>query len=198
MKIKNIAILSILTITLFTGCEQKENINEDIVAKKTEQTNVQKQQKPVFDLTTSQGQELKIELLKNNWKFHGYEGKVILLDFFGTWCPPCKAEIPHLNNMREKLKKDFDIIGIDVGSRRGEATSPEDMAEFIQEFNIKYNITIGSQNGKLFGAVSSLNKSGSIPFMILFSKNGEYLKHYTGLTPEEVLFSDIKKAIEMK
>lgn len=198
MKIKNITILSILTIALLTGCDSKESIDENLMAKKTEAKTVQKQQVPTFNLTTSTGKSIKIVAQQDGWKFNGLEGKVVLLDFFGTWCPPCKAEIPHLNNIREKLKNDFEILGIDIGPRGGGVNSPEHVAEFIKEFSIKYPITVAADNGKLFGAVSELNPQGSIPFMVLFNKKGEYLRHYIGMKPEEMLFSDIKKAIEMK
>ncbi|MEA3553614.1 MAG: TlpA disulfide reductase family protein [Campylobacterota bacterium] len=198
MKIKNITILSILTITLLTGCDSKESIDENMLADKKMEKTVQKQQTPTFNLTTTSGKEIKIEALRDGWKFNGLEGKVVLLDFFGTWCPPCKAEIPHLNNIREKLKNDFEILGIDIGPRSGGVNSPEHLAQFIKEFSIKYPITVAADNGKLFGTVSELNPQGSIPFMVLFNKKGEYLKHYIGMKPEEMLFSDVKKAIEMK
>ncbi len=100
MQIKKIAILTILALTLFSGCGDKEKIDEDVVAS---ETSVQKA--PVFNLKTTDGKPVKITAKKDGWVFEGYEGKVILLNFFGTWCPPCKAEIPHLNNIREKLKK---------------------------------------------------------------------------------------------
>ena len=164
----------------------------------SEQKTVQNQQVPTFNLTTSDGKQIKIIANRDGWKFNGFEGKVILLDFFGTWCPPCKAEIPHLNNIREKLKNDFEILGIDIGPRGGGVNSSVHLAKFIKEFSIKYPITVGADNGKIFGAVSELNPQGSIPFMVLFNKKGEYLKYYIGMKPEEMLFSDIKKAIEMK
>jgi thiol-disulfide isomerase/thioredoxin len=194
LKIKNITILSILTIALLSGCSDKDKIDENVVVK----TTPKKQEVPIFNLKTTSNKNIKISADKNGWKFQGLEDKVVLLDFFGTWCPPCKAEIPHLNNIREKLKKNFEIIGIDIGPRSGGVNSAEHMEDFIFKFNIKYPLTTGADNNKLFGIVSELNPAGSIPFMILFSKKGEYLKHYIGMKPEEMLYSDIKQAIEMK
>lgn len=197
MKFKNLAFLSILTIALFNGCSDKEKIDENSLADKKEVAQVQ--QTPTFNLTTSDGKNIKITAdIKKGWKFEGYENKVVLLDFFGTWCPPCKAEIPHLNNIREKLKKDFEIIGIDVGPRGGGVTSKSELNQFIKEFNIKYPITSGKENNMLFGAVSELNPSGSIPFMILFNKKGEFVQYYIGMKPEEMLYKDITTAINMK
>ncbi|MEA3498774.1 MAG: thioredoxin domain-containing protein [Campylobacterota bacterium] len=198
MKIKNIAILSILTIALLSGCDGKDKIDENIVVTKNEQKVTQKQQLPNFNLVTSTGKKIVIVPTQDGWKFEGLENKVVLVDFFGTWCPPCKAEIPHLNNIREKLKDDFEILGIDIGSRRGEVTKPTELASFIKDFKIKYPVTTGGDNGKLFGAVSELNPQGSIPFMVLFNKKGEYVKYYIGMKPEEMLFNDISQTIKMK
>ncbi|MEA3289726.1 MAG: TlpA disulfide reductase family protein [Campylobacterota bacterium] len=203
MKFKNIAIFSILTIALITGCDEKKKIEEsDIVTNntKTEQKQETKENKPfTFNLVTSNGKDLKIIAdMKNGWEFVGHENKVVLLDFFGTWCPPCKAEIPHLNNIRGKLKEDFEIIGIDVGQRGGGLTPAEELTQFIKDFKIKYPVTSGADNGILFSAVSELNPSGSIPFMILFNKQGQFVRYYVGMKPEEMLMKDIEAAIKMK
>lgn len=201
MKIKNIAIFSILTIALLSGCSDKEKIDESAIAQTEQQ--VQKEQKAqptIFNMTKTDGKSIKIIIEEGKgWKFEGIdENKVVLLDFFGTWCPPCKAEIPHLNNIREKLKKDFEIIAIDIGPRGGGVTDPTELKDFIKDFEIKYPVTSGGDNVKVFGAVSELNPGGSIPFMLLFNKKGEYVRYYVGMKPEEMLFSDIKRTIEMK
>jgi thiol-disulfide isomerase/thioredoxin len=193
MKIKKIAILSILTITLFTGCDKKEKIDDSVIANGTV-----KEQSVVFNLKTTDGKDLKVIAKKEGWVFSGYENKVILLNFFGTWCPPCKAEIPHLLNIREKLKGDFEIISVDVGKRGGGLNTQEELVSFIKEFAVTYPIVTGADNPMLFGAVSDLNPSGSIPFMILFNKKGQFVKPYIGMQPEEMLFSDISQTIEMK
>ena len=202
MKFKKLVILSILGVSLFAGCSDKEKIDEKAIANTQEpvvQTPAKTHQIPSFNLKTSTGKNIEVVAdLQNGWKFKGLEGKVILLDFFGTWCPPCKAEIPHLNSIREELKKDFEIIGIDVGQRDGSTTENGYLNQFIKDFNIKYPVTTGVANGSLFRAVSSLNPSGSIPFMILFNKKGEFVQYYIGMKPEEMLKQDIKTAIEMK
>ncbi len=195
MKIKKIAILSILSIALFTGCGDKETIDESIVVETKKEV---KQQLPTFNLTTTTGKPIKIIAAETGWKFEGYEDKVILLNFFGTWCPPCKAEIPHLKNIRAKLKDDFEILAIDVGPRGGGENTPEELAAFIKKFQVPYPIMSGADNGKLFGAVRELNPNGSIPFMVLFNKKGQYVQYYIGMKPEEMLFKDISSTIKMK
>ncbi len=205
MKFKNVAILSILSVTLFAGCSDKEKIDQKVVAKtvqnneKVVQTPAKAHEVPKFNLKTSTGKIIEVTAdVKNGWKFKGYENKVILLDFFATWCPPCKAEIPHLSSIRSKLKKDFEIIGLDIGQRDGSITSDAKLKQFIEDFKIKYPVTSGVANSSLFRAVSSLNPGGSIPFMILFNKKGEFIQYYIGMKPEEMLQQDINTAIKMK
>ena len=200
MKFKKLAFFSILTMSLLSGCTDKEKIDESAIAeKKEEKQAVQKQQIPTFNLQNNDGTTIKVIAdMKNGWSFEGLENKVVLLDFFGTWCPPCKAEIPHLNNIREKLKKDFEIIGVDIGKRGGGVNSTEELDNFIKQYKIKYPITKGGDNSKLFGAVSELNPNGSIPFMVLFNKKGEFIQYYIGMKPEEMLMKDIQTTIKMK
>ena len=200
MKIKNLAFLLFLTTLIFSGCENKGKIDEAVIVKEKATKTADKQKEtpqiPTFNLKTHDGKDITILAdVKTGWKFKGLENKIILVDFFGTWCPPCKAEIPHLNNIREEFKNDFEILGIDIGQRDGSITDPTELKEFIKEFKIKYPITTDGDNRTLFNAVIELNKSGSIPFMILFDKKGQYMTHYVGMVPEEMLKSDINKVL---
>jgi thiol-disulfide isomerase/thioredoxin len=195
MQIKKIAILTFLILTFFIGCGDKDGVSENMIS---ETKAPAEKALPVFNLKTIDGKDFTIKVTKEGWKFVGLEDKVVLLNFFGTWCPPCKAEIPHLLNIRSKLEKDFEILSVDIGKRDGSLNTKEELEAFIKEFNVTYPIVTANDNGKLFGAVSELNPSGSIPFMILFNKKGEYVQYYIGMKPEEMLFSDISKAISMQ
>lgn len=192
MKIKKITILSILALLLITGCSEKEKTEETIITK------TKKEITPTFNLTTTAGKAITITADKEGWKFEGLENKVILLNFFGTWCPPCIAEIPHLNNIRSKLEKDFEILAVDVGPRGGGENTQEELKSFIKEYNVPYPIVSGEVAKQLFSVVNELNPSGSIPFMVLFNKQGQYVRYYIGMKPEEMLFNDISATIKMK
>ncbi|RLA82559.1 MAG: hypothetical protein DRG78_06845 [Epsilonproteobacteria bacterium] len=198
MKIKNLAFLAIIITSVFAGCEDKK-ISRDTISDTVVETKVAKEAHPTFNLVTSTGSKIQIIAKPGNtWDIKGMKGKVVLVDFFGTWCPPCKAEIPHLNNIRKEMKGKFEILGIDIGQRDGTDTNPSELNDFISEFEIKYPVTTGGDNGPLFGAVSELNKRGSIPFMLLFDTKGKFITHYIGMVPEEMIQGDINKLLVVK
>ncbi len=71
--------------------------------------------------------------------------KVVIVDFWATWCPPCRATIPDLNKIAEKFKDDVVVIGIS-----GE--KPEVVQEFMKKTEMKYNVGIdtkGKNSGEL-------------------------------------------------
>ena len=95
MQFKTLAFLSILSILLFTGCDSKEE---------NEETTQQQQPAPVqkfertteFQLKTKNDAIINIQLENEKIILKDYPNKIVLLSFFTTWCPPCKAEIPRL------------------------------------------------------------------------------------------------------
>ena len=192
MKIKKIAILAFSSLLLFAGCGEKDAIDENAIAEKKQDST------PTFQFKTVEGKDITIEVKKDGWVFKGLENKVVLLNFFGTWCPPCIAEIPHLINIRSKLEKDFEMLAVDIGPRGGGNNSQKHLYSFIKKHGITFPIISGDKAKQLFGAVSELNPSGSIPFMILFNKQGQYVQYYIGMKPEEMLFNDISSTIKMK
>lgn len=67
--------------------------------------------------------------------FDTYKGKVLLIDFWATWCPPCKKSMPFLNNLRnQRLKDGFEILAINVDE------NSEDAKSFLKENPVDYKI----------------------------------------------------------
>jgi thiol-disulfide isomerase/thioredoxin len=186
MQIKSKLFSTFLTIFLlgFTGCEQK-NSSDNILSAVSPET------KPSFKLISQTDEKIEITQTENGFQFKGLEDKVVLLNFFATWCPPCKAEIPHLINLQNKYKKDFAIIAVLVE----EGKEQNDLNTFIREYGINYIVSNTFDNVRLSKAVGGVR---SIPTMIMYDKNGNYYNHYIGAVPEEMLELDIKKAMEVK
>ena len=180
-----ILFTAILTLLLLSGCES----NED--KKRETETNTKKsadKQNKGIVLTDTSGKDIQVKKLENGFIFEGYENKIVILNFFATWCPPCKAEIPHLNNLQEKYKNDLKIISILLEENK----SNEAIISFMNDNNIEFTITNSPDNYKLAKAVGGVK---SIPFILIYDKNGNYSQHYRGAIPEEMIEVDIKKVL---
>jgi thiol-disulfide isomerase/thioredoxin len=110
-----------------------------------------------------------------------YRGQVVLLNFWGTWCPPCRVEIPHLVRAQEKLEAlGATIIAPAVGSGR-----PEEILAFAVEAGINYPIWIVSDAV----AVGRFGAPG-YPFTMLIGPDGVIRRTYIGPQTEEILLRD--------
>lgn len=181
MQFKQITFFTILSLLLLSGCSKSDNEDKNIVEKK--------QKEITYKLTTTKAKTLHITAANDTLDFKEFKDKAVLLVFFATWCPPCIAEIPHLNNLQEKYKNNFKIIAILIEDKQ---TSPK-LKAFIRKNNINYTITNSEENYILAKALGGIK---TIPTMFMYNKNGELLEKYIGIVPQEMLEMDIKKAIK--
>lgn len=120
-----------------------------------------------------------------------YQGKVVILDFWATWCPPCRKGIPDLVEIKKEFKnKGVEIIGISLdGITRG-GTTKNDVAPFIKEYGINYPIVVGDGNiAQQYGGIQS------IPTSFVIDKDGFIVSYYQGLIPKNQYVADINKAL---
>ncbi len=178
----------LLSLLLFVGCEDKGALSEESLDGKTTSQSVKKTEQ-IYRLKSFDGKELEIVKQGDGLIFKGYEGKVVLLNFFASWCPPCKAEVPHLINLQNKYGDNFQVVAVIMEDNKKDS----DVAEFAQEYGINYYIANSPTNYELAKALGGVK---SIPFMILYDPNGKYHTHYMGAVPEEMIELDIKKALE--
>jgi thiol-disulfide isomerase/thioredoxin len=74
-----------------------------------------------------------------------YKGKVLIVDIWGTWCPPCRMEIPHFIELKKRYaEKGFDIVGINYENSQGDAAK-QTIADFVKENGINYTCVIGDE-----------------------------------------------------
>jgi len=199
--ISKIFITLLLTLLIFNGCNKKDESKENSVSKNNveknsskttksdEQNQSQNKSKNILKMLSSDDKEYKLIADYNGLKFEGFEGKIIILDFFATWCPPCKMEIPHLVNLQKKYKDKIQIFSVLMEQNRDNL----EIEEFKKEFDINYPILNSKENFFLSQALGGIR---SLPTIVVYDKSGAYFQHYLGAVPEEILDETIQKALK--
>jgi len=195
--VKKINILFLTAILLCsTGCEDKKT---DTPVKKTVTETLPKIEKAehmkkyTFALNDLNDSNRSISIVNKHIEISHVKQELILLNFFATWCPPCKSEIPYLADLQKKYDGTLFIAGILVNDTPDKKT----LKAFIEEYGINYFISRAQDNNtlvKLAVKRLQLDENFPIPLTILF-KNGNYYSHYEGAVPVEMLEHDIKEAI---
>jgi thiol-disulfide isomerase/thioredoxin len=172
---------------LFQGCS-KEDKSQDT----TQEANALLSTNE-FVLTDLNKKQFIIEKSTNGLQIKGEKGKVLLLDIFATWCPPCQAEASHLSSLAKKYPDTLQIIGITVE----DGIPNEKLENFAHEHEANYPLVNSSENGPVIDEIAQklhLGRDFGIPLMVLY-KDGKLVNYYQGATEEEFIESDIKKAL---
>ncbi|MBM3210913.1 TlpA family protein disulfide reductase [Candidatus Poribacteria bacterium] len=112
-----------------------------------------------------------------NISFENFTGHVLLIDFWATWCPPCRMEIPWFVEFQDKFKdKKFSVIGISV-DRGGEAA----VKNFIQQYKINYPVIMATQEliKEYEGVLGQPIRS--IPTTFIKDKSGQVVQTHIGV-----------------
>jgi thiol-disulfide isomerase/thioredoxin len=117
-----------------------------------------------------------------NVKLSDYKGKVVLLEFWATWCPPCRASAPGL----EKLHKNYKDKGLVVLTVSMDEGGWDEVRSFITEYGITYAVLKGTED------VAVQYQVRSIPLLLILNREGKISKRYLGFGAEEDLEKDIK------
>lgn len=117
--------------------------------------------------------------LQNNQraKVADYLGKVIVVDFYATWCEPCRVETPHLVKLQKQYEpQGLQVIGLNVGGDDDRKEVPA----YAKEFGIQY--PLGYPDDALVDAY--LSESENIPQTFVFDRSGKLIKHFVGYDDE--------------
>ena len=115
-----------------------------------------------------------------------YQGKVLVLDFYATWCVPCRQSIPRLSALEQNYgPKGLQIVGLNVGGADDRIKVPD----FAKELNIQY--PLGFPNKALTDLFLSDNQT--IPQTFVFGREGQLVKRFIGY--EEATGAELEKVI---
>ena len=189
-KIKIIVIMSFL---LAVGCGQKDRMKIESKPKDIKNSTISQDQPerpeyaiqaPDFTLRTVQGDLFNLS---------DYKGKVVLLNFWGTWCGPCRREIPDFNKLHDKYQKDgLEIVGITITSG-----SPERIYNFMKEWDIEYTVLTDIEDYETQRVTAYYGRAigqpiTGLPTTLIIDRGGYIVKGYIGPRNEEIFYQDLK------
>jgi len=110
-----------------------------------------------------------------------YRGKVVLLDFWATWCDPCREETPHFVDLQKQYgDRGLQIVGVSMDD------GPEPVRDFYQRFHMNYPVVMGNAKiGELYGGVLGL------PIAILIGRDGHIYAKHIGATSSATFEKEI-------
>ncbi|MFN4111580.1 MAG: TlpA family protein disulfide reductase [Ignavibacteria bacterium] len=118
-------------------------------------------------------------------KLSDFKGKVVVLDFWATWCAPCRKGIPDLIDIQKSFGNNIQVIGITVDQDPTKVVPP-----FVKEYKINYPILIG--NDDVYNKYDGID---AIPTTFIIDKSGRIINKYIGLVEKQILINEIKQAL---
>ena len=116
-------------------------------------------------------------------KLASFKGKVILLNFWATWCGPCKAEIPSLIELQTQYADDLVVLGFSVDD------TVEKLKPYAAEYKFNYPILVGNGREDVQEAFGPLL---GIPVTVIIGRDGRIAKKHTGIATKEQFEREIK------
>lgn len=116
------------------------------------------------------------------WSLYENRGKVVLMNFWATWCEPCRTETP----MLVKLSGEFRPRGLKIVGIVLDENGSEKIKKFITEYKVHYPVLLPVSG-------SALSRIDPVPTTILIDGEGRLAKKYVGELPEDILRKDIEK-----
>jgi len=166
---KKYLFIILMVAVIFAGCGKKE------AAPSGEQSPFGVAELPGFVLSDLTGAEQNLQ---------DYKGKVLIVDFWATWCAPCRKEIPDFIALKEEYgEKGLEIIGISLDD------SLSELNEFVKANKINYPVLYRDQERKIVDAFGGIK---GIPTTFIIDREGKVVRKFVGLREKEVF----KDAIE--
>lgn len=127
-----------------------------------------------------------VDLDGNQFRLGDQRGKVVVLNFWATWCPPCLAEIPGFVRLQEEFQEDVVFVGLAMDEQGAEVVEP-----FLERLNVNYT------NGLDRGRIARLYDGASVlPTTILIDQSGHIRYRHEGLLLAGALRSALNRLLE--
>lgn len=122
-------------------------------------------------------------------KLSDFRGKAVVLNFWATWCPPCKVEIPWFEDLQQRYgNQGLQVVGVALDD-----SSDADIAKFAQDMKMNYPVLLGKEEtSDLYGGVEAL------PTTFYIDRNGKIITSVPGLIDRKEIEDNIVKALNTK
>jgi thiol-disulfide isomerase/thioredoxin len=132
---------------------------------------------PSFSLADLNGRQVSLDQFK---------GRVVMLDFWATWCAPCRQSMPALENLQKEFHDNLSLLAINLGE------SPDQVRNFVRLKNIQSVVLLDAD-----GKVGQAYRSDSIPMQVLVDQQGVVKHVQIGYAPavQQLLRSEISKLL---
>ncbi len=122
----------------------------------------------------------------NTFRMSDLKGKVVILDFWATWCQPCKVEIPWFIDMHNRYRaQGLEVVGIAMDEEGLDVVKP-----FVEEFKMNYRVLLGNEAvANQFGGIYGL------PTTFIIDREGKIRDKHLGLVSREVFDEAVKKLL---
>jgi peroxiredoxin len=172
LSLKSLLAAAVAAI-LALACSTSEPVRAAVKAEKD------RKPAPEFELKDSMGRTVKLS---------DYKGKIVLLNFWATWCGPCKIEIPWFVEFEQKYKdKGFAVLGISLDEEGWDVVKP-----YLENTKVNYRILVGDDMvAQLYGGVDSL------PTSFLIDRSGRIANIHVGLVSKSEYQKDLDVLLEL-
>ena len=178
---KNKVIIAVVAAALIAGVVVARFINTENNTVATVSTSGSVPTEMVeFSLPDTDGKVHNI----NEWR-----GKIVVLNFWATWCPPCRAEVPLFVDTQEKFRKDgLVIVGVAIDKK-------QDVANFVDSYFINYPVLVSEQdNTELMARYG--NRIATLPYSVVMDRKGKVIETHAGAYKKDQLYSVLNKNLK--
>ncbi len=138
---------------------------------------------PVFSLPDLKGQ--KVDLVS-------FKGQVMIIEFWATWCGPCREEIPLLNEIHRKYRdQGVRVIGISLDRK-----DPQEVSKFLDSLQVEYLNLMGDEEVlEKYSRIANLGPIRGIPATFIIDRKGAICQRFLGLTERRVLEEAVRAVL---
>lgn len=181
MKLKGLITILFFSTILIAGCENKAKVETPITKAEIVKNEITPKndvvKAPDFELSSTMGSKIKLS---------DYRGKVVIINFWATWCPPCRLEIPDFVALQKQYKSDLIILGISLDQQ-----TKNEVVPFMKEYKINYPVLFAN-----YQVVNNYGGVEAIPTSFIIDQNGNVVNSFVGFTKKSVFVAEIEKLLK--